>query len=695
MANQISIESLELTNFGPFYDHNVIDFKVDKRRPPHVLIGGQNGAGKTHLLRALYLGVAGRVGMGDLKDVEANASGATKFNLDHLLNRRARREGADTCSVRVKILQRDADSGKERTLTLHRDIHFRPNSAPNWISWAESSDNKTKIEDGDMIERLRDVFMPRVLARFFFFDAEKSQNFQLGEKDILEGISRILGLWSYEQLEEHLRTVYAKANSELTKDGASNATAKLATASGEVTRLKGEIQGETLEIKRITTELLETEAELLNIEDRLKTIGAIDPKKLSDNQSSREAAATAKAKLVGKLQHAWELALPVELLGDLRAKLAVQLDNEQRRRNWEDRRDAVAPQLPIIQGKVFSDAPAEFALPDDTLSFYAARLEKALKGLFEPPPEGVDTVNIHLTATAEAGLAVRQLLSRGADGLADIAEASQQLELIEADVARLDLEIRQQMHNTEAIGAGRALHEQRGALQAKAAQLKRDIGDREAKLTRLEQALTEQIGLETQYAGAVALAEKGRSLATRASAYRVAAGELRKRASDRMRSKINEKVGDLWLDIMGRRREFSGMMFDAHWGCHLVRKNGEKVPWDDLNTSAGQRQVRLLAFYEALRRLAQSVPPLVVDTPLGRLDKEVRDAVLSKLYLSDDGHQSIVLSTNAEIDPEGELFAKMRYRFGKAYTLIPHGKPDSEDYEVEIQPHYFDRKVTL
>ena len=85
----------------------------------------------------------------------------------------------------------------------------------------------------------------------------------------------------------------------------------------------------------------------------------------------------------------------------------------------------------------------------------------------------------------------------------------------------------------------------------------------------------------------------------------------------------------------------------------------------------------------------------MVDTPLGRLDKEVRDAVLSKLYLSDDGHQSIVLSTNAEIDPEGELFAKMRYRFGKAYTLIPHGKPDSEDYEVEIQPHYFDRKVTL
>jgi DNA sulfur modification protein DndD len=112
-----------------------------------------------------------------------------------------------------------------------------------------------------------------------------------------------------------------------------------------------------------------------------------------------------------------------------------------------------------------------------------------------------------------------------------------------------------------------------------------------------------------------------------------------------------------------------------------------------INSSAGQRQVRLLAFYEALRRLAQSVPPLVVDTPLGRLSKDVREAVLSKLYLNDDGHQSIVLSTDAEIDPDGEIFAKVRYRFGKAYTLVPVGEKGSEDYEVEIQAHYFERKV--
>src|SRR5436853_2664813 len=108
------------------------------------------------------------------------------------------------------------------------------------------------------------------------------------------------------------------------------------------------------------------------------------------------------------------------------------------------------------------------------------------------------------------------------------------------------------------------------------------------------------------------------------------------------------------------------MEFDKNWNCMLVRRDGKKASWEDSNTSAGQRQVRMLAFYEALRRLARLVPPLVVDTPLGRLDKEVRESVLEKLYLS--GHQSVILSTNSEIDPDGKLFGGMRNQLARAYT---------------------------
>ena len=176
-----------------------------------------------------------------------------------------------------------------------------------------------------------------------------------------------------------------------------------------------------------------------------------------------------------------------------------------------------------------------------------------------------------------------------------------------------------------------------------------------------------------------------------ATRYREAAGEIRNRAAIQMRRQISGAVGKLWVAITEREREFEGMDFDSHWQCWLVRRDGKKVTWEETNTSAGQRQVRMLAFYEALRRLAKLVPPLVVDTPLARLDKEVRANVLDQLYLS--GHQSIILSTNAEIDPEGPLFDEIRDRLARVYTLHPHGRPDSPNYEVRITSDYFGRDV--
>jgi DNA sulfur modification protein DndD len=693
MAKQVYIESLKLANFGPFYgENNEITFETRSRRGANVLIGGKNGAGKTHILRALYLGIVGSAGVGDLRSVEAD-SGATRFNFDHLLNRRAEREGISTCSVSVRIVERDADTESERALTFIREITFRANSRPIWKSTARRSDGSPDVTDEETIEQLRDAYLPRHLARFFFFDAEKSQNFQLGEEDIVKGISRILGLWAYEELEERLRTLIQNATAELNDPTASSATAKLGEINGKIVAIDAKLQDLDDQRQALSVLLKEAEATLADREDQLKTIGAIDPVKHADSVAKREETKTAKGKLEGKVGDAWELALPIDLLGGLRLKILEQLAAEKRKRAWEDRKAAVSPKLPGIKAQVFDGALPEHALSEPTLDYYTARLDRALKSLFDPPPEGVEGVTIHLTETAEAATALENLLARGAADLSELAEASRQLERLQEYLLRLDHEVRQQNQNLAALGAGKELHQARAELTVRIDGLKKKLDDIAAQRVQAEADLNELRGEETRWQENARKAKAGRTLVERASAYREAAHELRERAALQMRIKINDLVGDLWLDIMGRRHEFVAMKFNRNWECHLVRKNESEVNWNDVNTSAGQRQVRLLAFYEALRRLAYSVPPLVVDTPLGRLDKEVREAVLNKLYLSNEGHQSIVLSTNAEIDPETELFEKMRRRFGRAYTLVPYGSPDSDDYAVEIKEGYFGHEV--
>jgi DNA sulfur modification protein DndD len=258
---------------------------------------------------------------------------------------------------------------------------------------------------------------------------------------------------------------------------------------------------------------------------------------------------------------------------------------------------------------------------------------------------------------------------------------------MDVELRELNQKLKQMQQNTAAFKRGAELHEKRGKLLADRERISKRLKEIEAETASKEVELADLKRQESIQQEIANKAERGESLAALATRYREAVGEIRSRAAIQMRRQISEEVGRLWVEITEREREFDGMEFDSHWQCWLVRRDGKKVTWEETNTSAGQRQVRMLAFYEALRRLAKLVPPLVVDTPLARLDKEVRANVLDQLYLS--GHQSIILSTNAEIDPEGLLFDRIRDRLARAYTLHPHGKPDSLNYEVRITSDYF------
>jgi DNA sulfur modification protein DndD len=688
MASQIFIESLRLVNFGPFYGENQLDFTTKRGEPINVLIGGKNGAGKTHLLRALYLAITGKTGLSDLKNVEAE-SGATRFNVEHLLNRKAKREGTDTCNIEIKVVRRDSDTGKDRWLKVCHTIKFRPNSPPGWKFSAESSGSTRPVEDEEQFAKLRDGFLPRHLAKFFFFDAEKGQNLQLGDEDIVKGVSRILGLWAFEELEDRMRELALKIqkDNKLT-DGSSGPEQRLAIVNGKMSELQGTIAGLSSQIQFLTDDLVDARARLRGVEDDLKTIGAIDPEKLESQREKQMDLKVLERDIIQKLNAAWGGALPLFLLGRTRVMLDKQLSLERRRRDWEGRRETVAPRIPEIKKNIFNAPPKSCVLATEVRAYYEMQVEEVLKGLFDPPPAGVEHVNIFLTETQDSVIKLRELLLLHAN-TDQVVGLLSDADKVKANLDGIEHSIRKATQNAASVVRGAKLHEERGRLTQEIATQEQTLSQYEADRTSKQAEMIELGGQETTLTQAVQQTKSGQSLILRANQYRSAAEELRKKASSEMRAEINEIVGDLWIEIMGRKHEFTGMEFDSYWNCYLIRKSGGKVNWDDANTSAGQRQVRLVSFYEALRRLAQSVPPLVVDTPLGRLSKEVREHVLTRLYLSDEGHQSIILSTDSEIDPEGPLFKKVKKGFGRAYTLVPSGKKDAEDYEVKIEPDYF------
>lgn len=153
---EIYIDSLRIKDFGPYYGEHRFDFSaVDDRRP--ILIGGRNAAGKTHLLRALYLAAVGDSGAVDLKKIESGSE-ATKFDLAESLNRRAKAEGRDTSELELALTQLDESGSIRRSLTLIRQIKHRSSSSPIFSSRANLSGDTHWIDDNDKLQKLRDVF---------------------------------------------------------------------------------------------------------------------------------------------------------------------------------------------------------------------------------------------------------------------------------------------------------------------------------------------------------------------------------------------------------------------------------------------------------------------------------------------------------------------------------------------------------
>ncbi|MGA2608687.1 MAG: hypothetical protein ABSH01_14680 [Terriglobia bacterium] len=373
-------------------------------------------------------------------------------------------------------------------------------------------------------------------------------------------------------------------------------------------------------------------------------------------------------------------------MGNYRGQLHDYLSSEERRRDWESAKSAVEPKIPQVKDDVFGSVPPEFALQPDVESFYMKRLEDALHRLFHPPPDGMSD-RVFVAERSDTSAQVRAHLTTVPGSLGDLAQLCVSIERMDAELRELDQKLKQIQQNTAAFKHGAELHQKRGELRTRQDQITKRMGEITAELSRLDVELADLKRQETKQGELVELDERREKLASLAARYREAAGEIRSQAAIRMRKRISEHVGELWSEIAERTREFKGMEFDSHWQCFLLRQDGKSVTWEETNTSAGERQVRMLAFYEALRRLAKLVPPLVVDTPLARLDKEVRTNVLDQLYLS--GHQSIILATNSEVDPEGQLFERIRDRLARVYTLHPYGEPESTDYRVRITNDYF------
>lgn len=140
--------------------------------------------------------------------------------------------------------------------------------------------------------------------------------------------------------------------------------------------------------------------------------------------------------------------------------------------------------------------------------------------------------------------------------------------------------------------------------------------------------------------------------------------ELKKELIEDIRVRIEKTTKEQFLKL-NWKESFVDVLIDDDYDVTVVRKSGRVSDANGL--SAGEKLVLALSFMAALNQISGFDLPIIIDTPMGRLDKEIKLNIAQVLpkYLEDK--QITLLVTGEEYS--SEFRDKLHHRVSKEYII--------------------------
>jgi len=633
------------------------------------IIGGKNGAGKTSILEAIRLCLYGGQG------VEKRQGREYKAFLQSRVNKNAIRN-SPYCSSHVEMEFVEEVKGKRNIFTIRR-------------SWSSTGDDETFhiAENGRELGLERDywpdflrLLIPPGVAQFFIFDGERIQEIATEDSSdhtIVEGIESLLGLDTFKHLESDLET-YARQ--------------KLRTEAAQATqadymRIEAEREEARQNLSLAETELEDVLGEIASFDQQKSELEAKISKdygtRVQDRPRLLQEKTAVEEQLKGVSEQFQEMCanlLPFSMIADLGLELERTLDRERKTVNWHAAKDATYPQLQkLIQLLLSEQAPSP--TPPFTASqrsFLEQQLRACWLSLFEPPPADVAETLIHELPQGVEG-SIRQVLrkSRGelSINIRDLIDRRERLvsrhRNLELELNRLpagedvDQDLFRQISNiNQTLGR---LKEKRSDLEDKCERYKQEIKDSERRLAATE----EMVQLAEAAKKQVDLCKKIRLVLQDylRNATRQRVSTLEKNVESMLRSLVRKD--DLVAKLSIDSRNFNVTLSDSH---------GEVLRKADL--SAGEKEIYAICLLWGLAKTSGRELPIVIDTPLSRLDSDHRKAIVERYY-PEASKQVIILSTDTELDRE--YYQLLAAHVNEAYLL----DYDARESRTKIRAGYF------
>lgn len=680
------ISRIELNNFKS-YQYQAFEFPQPHEGKNIVLIGGMNGYGKTTILEGVYLGLFGKDAIHHLGRAGLKGDIGYRTFLERALHGHALRTSRDTMSVSVQINTTENDG-----FQIIRKWFF--SRAGDWtdeevLIYEVRNGIKDKAIEADHIEELLDQrFIPAHIAPFFFFDGEEVKKLadQSRVEQITQGIEGLLGVVLLRKLEKRLQQYQANRSqgvAAVDEHKHRELLDTLTTHEEEHSKLEQRKQ----ELDREVDTLKSQRTDLMN---RIMAMGGGggDVANARDIVTQQTMAEQELKEVHDQLESVLSVKLPFHLVAPgLMQKFTKQLREEIERQKWDVRKSSLEPEKHKFLSRFFDtpEPPIDPALSATQEGALRCRLEVAWESLFYPPPAGCADTIVHSYLSAEKRQGALQSIEKLRVGAQDILGLMTRRDELQRKIR--DLKNRYaRIEGVDRDGTLTKLNAQLGIVSGSLDQKMKETGDAERQLTSLAANINQERAIYQREHEKFLNANPVKSVVAKAQRVVNLIHDL---IPQLYALKIKHLAGAM-TDVykkLAHKKHVNKIEIDENGTARVMSHEGNEIVFDK---SAGENQVFATALLAGLAKISGLDAPLIVDTPLGRLDSSHRNNIL-KYWIADKNRQVILLSQDKEIDRA--TYRSMHPAVAKTYLLEHQEIGNGVGKTTAVENAYFEEMV--
>ena len=676
------IQRIKISNYKTYLSLD-LDLTVDDDRPI-ILIGGANGGGKTTLFEAIS---------GALYGLKIE----NKEHFMELLNQGALNTAKPEISLQITFVGKVL--GQQQKYILKRVYQLNPQGKPlesvslnmngNMYVYGTMTAPKDRVKAEQEINKIIKANLPQELSQYFLFDAMQSSELlkkNVFAQTIRDNFENVLGFKKYLQLKraaEKLQQEWAQQRLEAEKEAQEynelcaqkdKLTADLNTCIAEQDTKYKYLASVEVEYKRAKDGAQEASALNKKIQELASKIDDIvkraatyaeDLKAFVDNieiDLFLPKLASNLAQEINNILHIKEQlqkentgAYPLETLKDVTNKIITYLKDLSLCSESVDEEQVVS-HIVAIQNSTNKEDPFGY-LDEAEVTALSNLVKRTGSNQFIALDRQRQELEIQLS-TLDNLRSQKQTLEQtqagGNEYLIQNYEAAQkQIEKLKSQEATLKADIQ------------RLEKKQIEKLKSQEATLKADIQRLEKRIHQFDVQIQQEPDIKFD------------TLVKLKPLFEKIADSLLKKKKAQIESEMQQQLNKLLVSYKGHVAKVELSDSIEQFNIKLYHTAGNEISLNQLN--AASKQIFIQVLLKVLRNLGDYNPPVMIDTVMGVLDNESRDALMEE-YFPQLAEQTILLCTTSEIRTDSD-YIKLEPFISKTYTL--HRNVEAQNTTVE------------